>query len=181
MTYKSHSESLLKSPQESPPAWTQEAHRLPRSKCSLCWRGWEGYPIQSWMGGTPSSLGCGGYPIQSWMGRGTPSSLGQGLPHPVLDRGVPHVMILDGGTSLSSGWGTPIQTWDGVIPIQIWDEVPPSAGWGTPIQTWDGVPPSASVDRLKILPFLILRIRALKISILNTKGNQLLRTKTWKS
>ena len=35
------------------------------------------------------------------------------------------------------GWGTPLQTWDGVPPphVQTWDGVPLS------IQTWHGVPP----------------------------------------
>ena len=64
--------------QESPPAWTQEAYRLPRSKCSLCWGG-----------GTPSSHGGGGYPIQSWWWGG--------LPHPV--------MVVGGAYPIQSWWG----------------------------------------------------------------------------
>ena len=50
------------SKQESP-TWTQEAHRPPRNKCSLCWSvsrpgGGGGTPIESRLGG--------GTPIQSW-------------------------------------------------------------------------------------------------------------------
>ena len=58
-------------------------------------------------GDTPSSPNGGGYP--SSPGWGTTSSLGGGYPHPVLDEGcprVPPVLILDGGTSSSAGWGT---------------------------------------------------------------------------
>ena len=50
--------------QESPPAWTQEAYRPPRSKCSLCWS-------VSWWGRG------GGYPIQSKPGMGPPCNGGQ--------------------------------------------------------------------------------------------------------
>ena len=96
-----------------PLAWTQEAHCPPRSKCSLCWWGrgkvshpvldgggvpwvppsqvWtEGYPIQSWMGGT-----LGTPPFQVWMG-GTPSSLGWGVPW------IPPVPGLNGGYPIQS-------------------------------------------------------------------------------
>ena len=81
---------------------------------------------------------------------------GEGLPHPLLDRGYPIQSWLGGGEY-------PIQSWlEGVTPlsrpgmgyppIQTWDGVPlcPDLGWGTlpgqldgipPIQTWDGVPP----------------------------------------
>ena len=75
--------------QESPPVWTQEAYRPPRS-CSVSQQGW--CPIQSWWGVTPiqSSWGGvphivligGGYPIQSWCGRGYPSWEGWGYPPP---------------------------------------------------------------------------------------------------
>ena len=78
--------------------------------------GGRGTPSQAGPGGgegqgcTPSQvLVGGGCPIQSWMG---------GVPHPRL------------------GGGYPIQswTWNGVLPIQTWDEVPtsPPAGWDTP-------------------------------------------------
>ena len=92
--------------QESPPAWTQEAHRPPRSKYTLCCSG----------RGTPSQVG---YP--------SPSRPGKGYP-------------------------------------------PPSAGWGVPpSQTWEGVPLPLSrcelTHKLKLLPFLILRMRVVKIKL----------------
>ena len=119
--------------QESPPAWTQEAHRPPCSKCSLCWWG-RGYPIQSWTGGYHILL-MGGYPIQSWIGGGywVP-------PVPGLD-GTPSILLM-GGTPSSNGWGYP--------------RLPhPDFGWGTPhqqngvppIRTWDRVPPSLDLGR----------------------------------
>ena len=72
-------------------------------------------------------------------------------PHPDLGWGTPlskHGM----GYPPSAGWCTPIQSWD---------EVPLT-------QFWDGVAPPASVDRLKILPSLILRMRAVLICIERT-------------
>ena len=72
--------------QESPPAWTQEAYRPPRSKCSLCW----------WGGGTPSSHG--GVPHSVMVG----GTLGP-LYHPDLAWGTPPPSRPGpGGT-----WGTP--------------------------------------------------------------------------
>ena len=64
------------------------------------------------MGGTHPVLDGGGYPIQSWMG-GTPSSLGQGA-----TPGYPLILILDGGTPPhpADGGYPPLQTWDGVTP-----------------------------------------------------------------
>ena len=61
----------------------------------LCLMGNGGYPIQSWLGGTPSSAG--------WWGR---------VPHPVQTLN---------GILPSVGWGTthpfpPVETWDGVAP-----------------------------------------------------------------
>ena len=152
--------------QESPPAWTQEAHRPPRSKSSLC------CSVSWWRGG---------YPIQPWMGGGIPSSLGLGVPHPVLE-GVPY-LVLDGGVPQGTppsagrappsipgmgylhhpphpdlGWGTPHPdlVWgipphqqDGVTPsTHTWDGPPPPPVW-----TWDGPPPEN-------ITFLILRMRA---------------------
>ena len=59
--------------------------------------------------------------------------------------------------------GTPPHQQDGVPPsIWTWDGIPPSAGWSTPLSRpgtgYHPLPPS--VDRLKILPSLILRKRA---------------------
>ena len=90
-------------------------------------------------GGTPSSPGLGG---------GIPSSSGgRVVPHPVLDGGgVPHPVLTGGTPCLDLGGGTPLSR----------------LGWGTP-QTLDRVPLPASVDRLKILPSLILRMRAVII------------------
>ena len=116
--------------QESPPAWTQEAYRRPRSKCSLCW--WGG----------------GGYPIQSWWGRGTPSSHGGGYPgytplHPDL-AGVPP-------PPSRPGRGTPptIKTCLGYPPTLDLAGVPPyhqdlARVPPTPDQTWQGYPPPSS-------------------------------------
>ena len=72
-----------------------------------------------------------------------PSSLDGGYPREPLP-----ILILDGGTyPPSAGWGTPLSR--------------PGMGYPLPIQTWDRVPPPpASVDRLKILASLILRMRA---------------------
>ena len=66
------------------------------------------------------------------------------------------------------GWGTPHQQNGVPPPVWTWDEVPS-------IWTWDGVTPPpksrpemgyphlASVNRLKLLPSVILRMRAVKI------------------
>ena len=67
--------------QESPLAFTQEAHRPPRSKCSFADWG-RGTPSSHGQGGTPSSLGPGGYP--SSLGWGVPRGT---LPVPGLDQG----------------------------------------------------------------------------------------------
>ena len=103
-------------------------------------------------GGTLSSLGLGGVPgvsplSQVWWG-GTPSSLGQG--------GTPFCW-LGGGIPSSLGTGS----YPKVPPIPGldlgWDTPPhPDLGWGTP--------PSTSVDRLKLLPSLIIRMRAVIIT-----------------
>ena len=62
--------------QESPPAWTQEAYRPPRSKYTPCCFSW-GYPPTSWPGtciwGVPPILLTGdGVPPPSWPGKGYP-------------------------------------------------------------------------------------------------------------
>ena len=126
------------------PAWMQEAHCPPHSKCLLCCSMGGECLIHTWLGGyhryPPLSHypdlvgGYPGYPptIQTWDKVPPPSRPGQGVP-----------------------WVPPtIQTWDGVPPpTQTSDGVSPNLdlGWGTPL---------ASVDRLKILPSLILRMRA---------------------
>ena len=87
-----------------------------------------------------------------------------------LDEGTPHHTPYP-----DKGWGTcPVWTWDGVpsCPDLGWGN-PPSAGWCTPLDlgwgtpppvwTWDGVPPPESVNRLKILPSLIVRTRAVNM------------------
>ena len=116
--------------QETPPAWTQEAHRPPRSKCSLCWS-------VSWGGGVPHSV------------------RENRVPHPVLDGGYPKSWSWRGVSpkSASTPGMDPIWTWDGVHPSPC-----PDLGWGTS--------PPASVNRLKILPSLILQMRAVIMYVL---------------
>ena len=116
------------------------------------------------MGGTPSSLrqGIPEVPPIPGLDGGylryphSPSSGQGGVPHPVLDRGVSH--SADGGYPHPDlGWGTPIS-------IMGYPYLSgPGMGYPT-VQTWDGVPPSppASMDRLKLLPSLILWMRAVK-------------------
>ena len=94
--------------------------------------GEEGYTIQLWWGGLPHPV-MGGYPSSDG---GTPSSHGGGTP------GTPHHQDL--------GWVPPLRPEMGYPP--------PGMGYPHP-QTWDRVPPT-SVDRLKILPSLILRMWA---------------------
>ena len=138
--------------QESPPAWTQEAYRPPRSKYTLCCSCWGVPRVGTPAGGRGTLGGCppaGGYPRQappargypSWVppARGTPGGRplpGGGYPRwvPPARRGVPQA-----GAPLSGPWmgypppgpgkGVPPPTW-------TWDGVPPP-----PIWTWDGVPP----------------------------------------
>ena len=107
-------------------------------------------------GGTPSGLGQevsqdGGTPTISRIGC-PPVLTWREVPHPGLDRGTP-----------SSSWmgGAPHQLdGDGVPPIQTWDRV-------HSVQTWDGVPPPTSVDRMKILPSLILLMWVVKSCLKN--------------
>ena len=150
----------------------------------------EGYPIQSWTGGTPSSPGWGC----------TPSSSGSGgTPHPDLGWGT-HTWTWDGvPPCLDLGWGIPlpgsgmeyppgrdgvptILTWDGVLPYLDlgWDIPPPSAGWGNPLPgPAMGYPPPSQMDEVssplprnvnrqtpvKTVPSLVLRTRAVKINL----------------
>ena len=84
--------------QESPPAWTQEAYRLPRSKYTLCCSA-RGYPL----------------PPPTWPGQGVPPSWdltrtgGYPSPPPHLDLGREYpAPIWEGGTPPpGSGKGTP--------------------------------------------------------------------------
>ena len=108
--------------QESPPAWTQEAHRPATYQVLavlLCL-------IQTWLGGYPVP-GPGGYLVP---GQGVPSPRSGGYPvsgpggYPIPGLGVP---------SPRSG----IQTWSGGYsgnPPKTWDEYPChlDLGWGTP-------------------------------------------------
>ena len=132
--------------QESPPAWTQEAYRPPRRKCSLCrWRGVPHlgivggtHPVM--VGGTPSSHG-GGYSIQSWW-----------------------------GYSIQSWWGylppSTIQTWlKGYPTIQTWPGYPPHHPYlagGYP-----GYPPPSRPGRDTLHPPTIFRMRAVTIYLFN--------------
>ena len=90
--------------------------------------------------------GGGGYPIQSWWG-GTPSSHGGGT------RGTPH-LELGWGTPLhlDLGWGTPHLGWS--TPQTGMGYPPPDLGWASPPKM---------VDKVKTLPSVILRMRAVKI------------------
>ena len=84
-----------------------------------------------------------------------PCSLdGGGVPHPVLTEGIPSSPDEGGIPSpCQEGWGTPI----GKIGY------PPREGWGTPASArWDYPLSPASVNRLKVLPSLSLRMRAVK-------------------
>ena len=131
--------------QESPPVWTQEAYRLSRRKCSLCWSVWgEGYPIS----------GLGGYPIQGLGGRGYLIS-GQGIPHPRVGYPIPWPE----GTPHRDLAGVP-PTWDGVPPFlrpemgypPPWDGVTPGPGMGypPPSRPGQGTPP----DLARVPPHL---------------------------
>ena len=137
----------------------QEAHHLPRSKCSLCWWGEGGvphpvmngrYPIQSWTGGVPQDTPLS----QVWLGGGTPSSLGL---HPFCWWG--------GYPGIPPSW-----SWMGYLPPPISRMGYPSCldlGRGTPPTPSGpgmGYPlPPATGNRLKLLPSLILRMRAVKM------------------
>ena len=89
-------ESLLL--QESPPAWTQEAHRQPHSKCSLCCSVL-GVPHSHLAPGYPSPVLAGGYPVQGYSpqpGLGTPLQPGQdGVNPPPPPRTEPGTLDVD--------------------------------------------------------------------------------------
>ena len=110
-----------------------------------------GTPSQVW--GVPHPDLVRGYPILTWLG-GTPSWPGQGVPQsPRPDLGwVPPPPCLD------LGWGTPLarpemgyspgQTWDGVPPLDVTGVLPPRCGL---------------TNKLKTVPSIILRMRAVMI------------------
>ena len=121
--------------QASPPAWTQEAYRPPRSKYMLCCCSWGNPPPRPDMG-----PGWGGYP----------HSADGGYPHPDLGRGYPYPDLgpgLGGGASWTwDGVPPPSWIWDGGIPLSwTWDGGTPShpgpeVGYPPlpPVLTWDG-------------------------------------------
>ena len=99
----------------------------------------KGYsPIHTWEWGTPPTSWMGYPPVQTWEW-GTPHQL-DGVPPPSRPG--------NGVTPLSAGWGTPPHQLDGVPPAQTWDRVPP---------------PPEMVDKVKTLPSVILRMRAVII------------------
>ena len=96
--------------QESPPAWTQEAYRLPCSEYSFCCPTWVP-PILTWPGGYPARgvpyLGnplaeyspswprgtLPGYPWQGTLPGRVPPTPGQGTPQQGTPRCLPHGIL----------------------------------------------------------------------------------------
>ena len=123
--------------QESPPAWTQEAHRPPRSRSKYLLFRWGGVPPQTWDGVPPPSKV--GVPPQRW---GTPFQ-GWGTPPPVQGWiRYPPCPRLD--------WvpPPPVQGWIRYPhpPIQGWIEYPPPkkkvwTDWNKEFNPKHGVPP----------------------------------------
>ena len=122
-------------------------------------------------GGTPSSHGGGypGYPPHLDLARGIPQ-----VPAPIIQNWpggthhTPHHLGLDGGIPWvppsRPGIGYP-QTWDGVPPQPRpgTGNPPPRPGMGyPPPRPGIGYPPK-SVYKVKTLPSVILRMRAVKI------------------
>ena len=92
-----------------------------------------------------------GYPCQT--DGGNPCKEGWSTPLVGKDGGTPWLGRM-GYPSCQQGWGTP---WLGRM------RVPPRwEGWGIPLVSWMGVTPSppAGVNKLKILPSIILWMRA---------------------
>ena len=83
----------------------------------------------------PSVVLTGGYPIPG------PGPDG-GYPHPALDGGTPPG---EGTLPSKAVWGTPIQDWMGVPPLQ---------GWGYPLsKAGRGYPPGCELtNKVKLLP-----------------------------
>ena len=123
--------------QESPPAWTQEAYRPPRSKCSLCPRS-GGYPVPGPGGvpcprsggvGVPCLRSGGMYPSQVW--GGTQSQVQGGYPIPPSRPGMGYPLPLP-----RPGMGYP--------PDLRWGNPPARPGMGYPLARLGmGYPPPA--------------------------------------
>ena len=119
----------------------------------LCLQLWEGggvpHPVLIGEGFTPILTWDGGTPSPRW---GTPPLLGRmgySPPPPLGRMGYPPTIRKDVVSPYQEGCGSP--------PAIRKDGVPPlSAGQGTP-------PPQGMTDKLKTLPSLILRMRAVKI------------------
>ena len=127
--------------------WTEV--QLPSSR-------WWGPPSQFWMGVPHSADGGtpwdGVPPVQTW----------EGVPHPELGRGYPLSRPGKGYPTPSrtgKEYPTPSRTGKGIPPSRPGKGYPPSH------QPDGGIPPPppADVSRLKILPSLILRMRAVKM------------------
>ena len=154
--------------QESPPVWTQEAYRPPHSTyllcCSVSWWG-GGYP----MGRYPHPVSMGGYPHS--VPTGTPLSPDGGYPGvpppPSARWGYPHIDQM--GHPHQEGSGYPPVGKDGGASHWNWMWYPPGGRMGiTP-------PLLASVNKLKILPSLIHRMRAVTIyftGLVSPKGDE---------
>ena len=138
-----------------------------------------GYPIP-FLGGYPTSgLGDGGTPSQVWgvphrrsgwgvphlrLG-GTPSQVWTGGAYPIQSRlGVPRVPPLSRpgmGYPPDLGWGTPPDlSWGTPLPRPEMGTPYPDLRWGTPLQVW-----TDTQTRVKTLPSLVLRTRAVIISL----------------
>ena len=148
-----------------PPIWTWDEYPSPINRMRVL-----PPPVWAWDGIPPSRPGLG-YPpplsavwsippIQTWDGATPPPHQQDGVP-PIwtwdeYNSPISRMRVLL-PPSLGLGWGTPIQTPDSSLeypPIQTWDGVLPPSRPGIP------PPPPARVNRLKILPSLILRMRA---------------------
>ena len=103
-----------------------------------------GYPLPARWGYPHPDLGRL-IPVQTWEGGTPPSRAGK--------RVLP--VRKDGGTPCQEGWGTPLLGRMEAPPLGRMG-YPPLARLGPP------APHPADVNRLKILPFLILRMRAVK-------------------
>ena len=135
--------------QESPPAWTQEAYRPPRSKYMPCCSSWCTVPLSwpRWWGGVPHSAsvltwdedGWGGYPMLVMGGY-------HRYPPPCPDLGP--------GQREYPMPGYP-------LPRPGMEYPPSRPGMGyPPCRPEMGNPTSKVVDKVKTLPSVVLRMRA---------------------